>query len=340
MLPPPLKTASLTLLGFTPVVVWECFSLWYYGFLFPNTAYAKLATGYTSLTLLQHGVGYFISSFQFDPVLAMVLLCGLTLPLLTRDRTSLVFALGAGLYLVYTLRIGGDFMAGRFLVLPYLLSVFIITRARVTTVHIYWPMFAATFICAFLTPHSPWVADYNYPTFSGPGGLVDARGVADERMAYVTGTGLFYFHPNAPGQRLPSGSSLGAQAKTCGQSVVIYESIGAFGYYAGPTVHVVDPLALGDPLLSRLPAAPGERIGHFVRAIPIGYIQTLQHGTNQIADPNIALYYSKLQVLISGNLFDPNRLKDIWLFNTGHYDYLIRGHTYQPDPNARPFNGC
>lgn len=39
-------TLKELLLGFTPFLAWELFSLFYYGFLFPNTAYAKLNTGW------------------------------------------------------------------------------------------------------------------------------------------------------------------------------------------------------------------------------------------------------------------------------------------------------
>ena len=34
-----------SVLGFIPLIAWELFSLIYYGFLLPNTAYAKLNTG-------------------------------------------------------------------------------------------------------------------------------------------------------------------------------------------------------------------------------------------------------------------------------------------------------
>ncbi len=40
-------------LGFLPLVVWEMFSLFYYGFPFPNTAYAKLNTGLPAWGLAQ-----------------------------------------------------------------------------------------------------------------------------------------------------------------------------------------------------------------------------------------------------------------------------------------------
>src|SRR2546421_1635850 len=67
------KSVKALLLGFLPFLCWEVFSLWYYGFLFPNTAYAKLDTGVDSIQLLYHGIGYFVSSFAFDPLLFIVM---------------------------------------------------------------------------------------------------------------------------------------------------------------------------------------------------------------------------------------------------------------------------
>jgi arabinofuranosyltransferase len=39
---------GLTVLGFLPFILWEIFAVFYYGFPFPNTAYAKLNSGITT----------------------------------------------------------------------------------------------------------------------------------------------------------------------------------------------------------------------------------------------------------------------------------------------------
>lgn len=98
------------------------------------------------------------------------------------------------------------------------------------------------------------------------------------------------------------------------------------GYKKGPNVYVIDNYALADPLLAHLPAVEWE-IGHFRREIPEGYVETLQSGENHIADPNLALYYSKLQVLMTGPIWNKNRMVEIWNFNTGQYDYLLERYS-------------
>ncbi|MBU8933836.1 MAG: hypothetical protein KOO62_07495 [candidate division Zixibacteria bacterium] len=49
------------LMGFLPLVVWELFSLFYYGFLFPNTAFAKLNTGIEGSLLWEQGITYLVN---------------------------------------------------------------------------------------------------------------------------------------------------------------------------------------------------------------------------------------------------------------------------------------
>ncbi|HEX6477779.1 MAG TPA: hypothetical protein VF043_02960 [Ktedonobacteraceae bacterium] len=60
------KRLGTLLLGFVPFLVWEAFALWYYGFLFPNTAYARLDTGIGTGRLLAQGVDYLISSTWYN----------------------------------------------------------------------------------------------------------------------------------------------------------------------------------------------------------------------------------------------------------------------------------
>ena len=91
--------------------------------------------------------------------------------------------------------------------------------------------------------------------------------------------------------------------------------IGLFGYFAGPEVHVVDVLALGDPLLARLPTQPKWRIGHFERRVPDGYIETLQTGRNVITDIDAAMKYRRLQMITQDPLWSRRRWRAIAAMN-------------------------
>lgn len=51
-----LRATAVILAGLSPFIAWEVFSVVYYGFPFPNTAYAKLGTGIDKADVLYEGV--------------------------------------------------------------------------------------------------------------------------------------------------------------------------------------------------------------------------------------------------------------------------------------------
>jgi arabinofuranosyltransferase len=93
--------------------------------------------------------------------------------------------------------------------------------------------------------------------------------------------------------------------------------------------------AESEPLMARLPAAynPGWMIGHLFRAVPKGYVETLETGENRIQDKNLALFYDKLCVIIRGPIFTRERFKTILLMNFGYYDSLIDRIAYAAETN-------
>ena len=179
------KSVRTVVLGFAPFICWEIFSLCYYGFLFPNTAYAKLDTGVSSVQLLLQGIGYLISSFTFDPLIFVVMGASVVLLLQQRVWKDLPVLLGMGLYLLYTVKIGGDFMAGRFLTEPFLIAVILLVHTTFPVSKLNVALaFAIILLFVLITPNSRWYPLIGYKV------LIDQRGVADERDYYVHETGI------------------------------------------------------------------------------------------------------------------------------------------------------
>jgi len=141
-------------LGFTPLVVWEMFSLFYYGALVPNTAFAKLNLGLIGRReLLPHGLYYVLDSMKRDPLTLTVIAASIVVPYIAEGKRSgpsatkawhalwhrseakrplcyrreakrlLPVVAGCLLYILYLVSIGGDFMSGRFLSAPLLAAV-------------------------------------------------------------------------------------------------------------------------------------------------------------------------------------------------------------------------
>jgi len=315
-------------LGLSPFIAWEIFSLFYYGFPFPNTAYAKLNTGISSIQLIRQGLLYLLNSLQADPLTLLIIVLGIIIPLRRPNRCCLPFSLGIILYLIYVVKIGGCFMSGRFLGVPLFCAVMILCSCRVILSNKQMLIiFSAIVLVGLISPHPTLFGRRDYK-ISDAGW--DANGIADERAFYYSQSGLLQ---SGRANKLISDPWVraGKQARAEGIDLVVSVRIGLFGFFAGPQVHIIDLLALGDPLLSRLPALenPNWRIGHFQRLIPKGYVETLQTGENRLDDKNVAEYYDKLALITRGKLWDLTRLVTIWNMNTGKYSHLIDRHFYR-----------
>lgn len=333
--PPPhggLTKLGAVALGFLPVLAWIGFATIYYGFPFPNTAYAKLNTGIAPRALVDQGFIYLANSFRLDPLTLVVIGAGVLVAMVKRTWTNAGLALGMLLYVGYTVSIGGDFMSGRFLAAPLLVAVILICRAGYVThaVSLLLPLLLVLLI-GLASPHAP--------VYSGPDAglaltipeLIDAHGISDERLFYFRATG--WLTPDGI-RRAPDISWWAEKAAEYqGQPVVQGCAVGIYGYYIAPAAHIVDYCAaLVDPLLARLPTVDPEnwRIGHFARTVPDGYLETLTTGRNQIRDPALAEFYAKLSTIVHGELFSVDRLVTIWKMNTGQYDDLLDASAYGP----------
>lgn len=313
------------LMGFIPILLWEVFSLMYFGFPVPNTAFAKLSTGVPNSALIFQGLDYLLNSINWDPILFFTIgLAGVTLYLQRNWKQIFLFA-GVLLYLVYVVKIGGDFMAGRFLTAPLLVATAILScqfagrRMQLANLGI------ILFFGVFSLRSPLWSSNMvlylpEYP-------ISDRNQVSDQRLHYfgIERKGQYNsFIENGFRDDELGSQFAGREWRFTGyQQVSIADALGKPGYGKGPNIYMIDNYALADPILARLPAMEWEMAGHFRREIPEGYIETLISEENLITDPSLALYYSKLQVLITGPIWNWNRMTEIWKFNTGQYDYLL-----------------
>ena len=321
------KAIYQMILGFMPLIIWELFSLFYYGFLFPNSAYSKLNTGIPSGRLARQGIYYILNSLSLDPVTLLSITFAFVLLAVKRFRRLIPILAGVFLYLLYMVKIGGDFMSGRFFAAPLLISVLVITRYKFESLKAFLPTLAVFLVVGLTSPRPPiMVSSHPIENFENKP-KIDEKGVSDERLFYFRTSGLLTDNRSQvfPGSKY-AGRPWISVSET--QSVEIAGALGDHGYVKGPDVHVIDLFALSDPLMSRLPTLDLEvwRIGHFRRDIPEGYLETLETGQNQIANANLAQYYDKLRFVIRGELFNWERLIEIWNLNLGKYDYLIEAY--------------
>lgn len=316
----PVRRLRLLVAGFTPFILWELFSIIYYGFPFPNTYYAKLNTGISQYLLIKHGVLFFFNSIVWDPITLFSIGASFILSMVLGNRQEKMISLGVGMYLGYVLWIGGDFMTGRFLSVPLLSSVIILMvfLNRFSFIQKTLLLIVVIFL-GFMTDRPSFIV-----STAQDAEFENITGVGDEQAGYYSTTGLLRWGRSIS---LPDHQWYydGRDLRNQGVKVYVGKGIGFLGFTAGPNVHVIDIFAISDPLLSHLPVKSETEIliGHFRRSIPDGYLDTLETGVNEIKDPGIAEYYEKLVLITRDQIWSFERWDAIWKLNTGQYDYLL-----------------
>lgn len=323
--------ATLVILsGFIPLVLWELFSLYYYGFPFPNTYYTKAETGLPTGLLIEQGWVYTMNSLHWDPITLGAILAGVASVLFQREEKRISLAASCAAYLFYIHWVGGDFMSGRFFSGLFVVGWVLLMTFDPQKVFGVISVKVRNLILAFLVLTA--LSAERPPLFiseTQPGVAGDRFEIAYEKYFYFGATGWINY-VKYRGQH--EWAVAGLKAAQENVSPVEYGTIGMYGYFAGPRIYIIDTHALADPLRAHIPANPGlAGIGHYYRDYPAGYRETIQSRfkENLIEDPDLKLYYDKLSILIHGDLNAPGRLREIFRFNTGYYNALPRNYWHR-----------
>jgi arabinofuranosyltransferase len=317
--------------GLLPAAGWTAFAIVYYGFPFPNTAYAKLGMDISRAQVWKQGVIYVIDAFDRDPLTPVLILLAIAAAWMPgRDGESRgqrlagrALASGIALYLVYIVSIGGDFMSGRFFAVPFFAAVLVLTRTLDADRRTWIAAVAACAVLGAVSARMPLMSDSRYDDRG-----VKHGGIVDERVFYMKTNSLVFASmvkfqdPDWDARRPPGPNRV---LNTCGL-------MGEGGLGWGPHYYLLDECALADPLLARLPAVFKEewRPGHFRRVVPKGYRDSLVNGGNEIADPQLRQFYGHVsRITRSPALWSRERLSTIWRMNTGAYDRLIDRDRYR-----------
>jgi len=332
-----LKLFGQMALASFPLWGWLLFSTVYYGFPLPNTYYAKLTTGIPKPEYYQQGFYYYANTLRTDAVTLLVIGVGLIAVVVRREWSACMAALGVMLYLAYIISVGGDFMRGRFFAAPLFVITILIVRFPMSNKQ--W--LGAGAVVVILGLIQPQPALFYHPWQGVDWAKVDAaedleeilatldanHGIADERAFAYQSTGLLplllkgRIQPRHP--FIGKGRSLAASD----DPVAVFGNTGFAGFYAGSNVHIIDDMGLCDALIARLPVAPEVledwRVGHYRRDVPTGYVTTVRTGRNQLTDPRVSNLYESLDQIIAGPIWSPERWREIWRWNSGHYQSIL-----------------
>jgi len=333
------KNFLYAIYGFLPIILWTVFSIVYYGFPFPNTFYAKINTGIPKLEIFSQGVYYFINSLKFDTITLVIIFLVIGITFIKRIKIHYYIVFGILLYLIYIIYIGGDFMSGRFFSLPFITAIAILVSS-ITFNGYYSKLFLSIIFVLYLIlyPYTPVKTgiDYADKTFN----FLDENGISDERGYYYQNTSLW---KAINGYKIPQHQMIDVAQRQIEmkEKVFLAGAIGFLGYYAGPSLYVIDVYALSDAFLSKLPVVKYDliygrayekkfnrkpnknwRIGHFLRPLPEGFTLSKIKNDCLIKDSLLNEFYKKIYIITQSSIFSFERFNEIIKMNLGLYDKL------------------
>ena len=338
-----IKSVGIAIVGLLPFILWEVFATFYFGFPFPNTAYAKLGTNFPLSEYIIRGIKYFKYTFMCDPITLLVPFFIIIAAIMIKKADYIWAMAGVLLYGVYLLYIGGDFMLGRHFTVMLFVSVIVYLVLRNREGNLRRPglcfdkVFTAVIVLSLIYSYSTQIITEQF-LFGGK----YSSDISDERKGYFEYTSLVdnaisYFTTGEMCIRdvwkensineVEEGNFLGN----------VLDNAPGISVYYHPNVYLVDKYALADPFLTKLPAVKDEnwRIGHMYRDIPLGYSETLLYGDNHMENEDLAEYLDIIRLITRGDLFDSNRISAIIHMNLGDYDYLLDSYKAGLDENNR-----
>ncbi|MCP4349049.1 MAG: hypothetical protein GY795_26510 [Desulfobacterales bacterium] len=316
-----------------PATLWILFSLVYYGYPFPNTAYAKvLCPEFPRSWKIRIGLNHLASSFHWDTASYFVVGAALFWSLKKRSVNIIAPMTGVLLYMLFTVfsAASATHMNGRFFALPFFVSMLIFIY-KTDNVRLAAIVGVALIVYTAWSPVSAIkFGTKAYHPYPDTASSIDTKHyVLDEGAALINWKS---------GRTLPDHGwyHYGEALKKTSGKVHIGgafggDAIGYAGYAAGPGKYILDWVALSCPLLSRLPANQPEdvsywRPGHFQRFIPKGYAESIATGRNMIHDDSLREYYEVILSITRGPIFTIDRFLHIWNMNLGRYDHLVEGY--------------
>ncbi|MCR5686441.1 MAG: hypothetical protein K6G58_00205 [Lachnospiraceae bacterium] len=333
------------ILGLLPFILWELFATFYYGFPFPNTAYAKLGTDFALREYVVRGIRYYLNAAVCDPIILIVPVFAVIAAMSVKKAQYIACMTGPVIYGLYLLYIGGDFMMGRHFTVSFFISVIcymdIKNRefselGRGAGLH---RSFVAAAVAALIFGTTSNVITDQFlfgRTFGSP--------ISDERAGYFTSSSLF----NNVSSLISTGE-LGIrytwredgvdELRENGMAGGILDSVPGITKYYNNDLYLNDLYALGDPYLAHLPAVKeqGWRIGHMWREAPAGYRNLVRYGwdSGAIINEDARQYYEIIDEITRGKLFDADRIMKVININLGRYDHLIDNYKATLDENNR-----
>ncbi len=334
---------SAILLALLPIGIWTSFSLIYFGFPFPLTAYIKLGGDIPRINWLINGMQYYLHTIDTDLPAFIIMLFALLGLVFRGGHSGRALAVGMLLHLSYTAFTGVDYMGGRFFTYVYLLSVIaLVTNCTIImpsqphddTIggnpgtskigrHSWRPQISFWAIAGALVwmlafDHTPLKSPFYYGKPDQP--KQTPGGIADERSAYHYASNILSYISYKRGitDIFPNHSwvRLGKLASRSTAPVLHLCNIGMTAFHMRLEQKIIDVYGFSDVFQSRLPGLT-TRPAHLVRRLPKGYLKSVAENDALIENKQLNEYYAKLRIVSqSPTLFSYERIASIIAVNT------------------------
>lgn len=342
-----IKCCFIAAAGLLPFILWEFFSLFYFGFFVPNTAFVKLGTEIAKSEYIKRGIQYILITCIVDPLVILIPIAVILVALFIKKANYIFHELGILLYIAYVIYIGGDFMLGRHFTVLFFMSIVTLMNMYNENLsgdrHVFRNKKLVSFVKIVAVAgvvisiiSAPISSQFLYGNnFNSP--------ISDERGGYFKWTSLFnnaisYFRTGEMCIEEAWNDEGVQYLIDNGYDSGILPNVPGITKYYHNDMYLNDTYALGDPFISKLPAVkdPNWRIGHMYRECPFGYDDTIiYHEENGIENESLRQYYDVIKLITRGDLFDSNRIKAIIDINLGKYDHLIDEYKSTLDENNR-----
>jgi arabinofuranosyltransferase len=240
-------------------------------------------------------------------------------------------ASGIVTFVVVLVAIGGDAVSGRALVAPFVSAVMLLVRYPWFSVNrlVLVPL-AAVLVTALASPSTPIRTDADFGAHvlsfdrwrdepAPPPTIVN--NIRDERQLQYPTTALIRAQRYVP---LPDTSRAEVEVNVAAaehRQVVVAEDVGLLSLVA-ERLYVIDLMGRTDAFLAHAVRASIWLPGGAVRALPAGYLETMQTGENRLDDPRLAEYFNAVSRVTRDPLFSWKRLSAIIRLNVS---LLFRG---------------
>lgn len=317
-------------LGGVPIMLWLMFALIYYGSIFPNTYYAKVGgLTFPQSAKIWSALAYLQAMIQREHVGLLILALPPILFLYKegkdwKDWTQFVCYV---LSVLYVFKVGADHMFPRAFGVPVfyalLYSLQQLEKDTILDEPQFMPVFSGILLLlGLINPFTPLRIQSSLEP------LIEEEKYMEE-LDIISNYRIFDFQIFWLRARLLNFNARkfyepGNKTKPAFTS---QGSAGNVSFFYGPGLHNIDMMALGDPLLSRLPQESDKfNPDHNPRCVPNGYIETLMTQQNLIVDPNLQTFYDKIEILTKGDIFSVQRFGTILKMSFGQYDHLLESY--------------